>query len=197
MRRALLLRVVAVVPAGAEITVGNDDLQASHPEWRRRSLPDASAECRFGARLLRTTTGRLPWRQRRARFFTTSRSTAHHTGSRPGLDLRQTVVKHEAFPVRKSSGRAVPAAEPLAGETDANAWTDERVERYERARRCQAMAGLKPQEIRCLLLKAEGLSYQEICVATGFSYTKVWRQVGLSNVTGLASAAISLAAQDH
>jgi hypothetical protein len=37
------------------------------------------------------------------------------------------------------------------------------------------MAGLKPQEIRCLLLKAEGLSYQEICEVTGFSYTKVNR----------------------
>src|SRR4051812_50175795 len=37
------------------------------------------------------------------------------------------------------------------------------------------MAGLKPHEIRCLLLKAEGLSYQEICAATGFSYTKVNR----------------------
>jgi hypothetical protein len=33
------------------------------------------------------------------------------------------------------------------------------------------MAGLKPQEIRCLLLNAEGLSYQEICQVTGFSYT--------------------------
>lgn len=37
------------------------------------------------------------------------------------------------------------------------------------------MAGLKPQEIRCLLLKAEGLSYQEICEVTGWTYTKVNR----------------------
>jgi hypothetical protein len=39
------------------------------------------------------------------------------------------------------------------------------------------MAGLKPQEIRCLLLKAEGLSYREICTATGWSYTKVNRSL--------------------
>jgi RNA polymerase sigma factor (sigma-70 family) len=92
------------------------------------------------------------------------------------LPWLKTVVKHEAFAVRKSSGRAVPAEEPLAREPDDSAWTDERAERYERLRvGAEAMAGLKPQEIRCLLLKAEGLSYQEICEATGFTYTKVNR----------------------
>src|SRR2546429_57803 len=39
----------------------------------------------------------------------------------------------------------------------------------------EAMANLKPPEIRCLLLKAEGLSYKEIAEATGFTYTKVNR----------------------
>jgi hypothetical protein len=68
------------------------------------------------------------------------------------------------------------AEEPLAHQPDERAWTDERAERYERLRvGAEAMAGLKPQEIRCLLLKAEGLSYQEICAATGFTYTKVNR----------------------
>jgi RNA polymerase sigma factor (sigma-70 family) len=91
------------------------------------------------------------------------------------LPWLRTVVKHEAFAVRKSSGRALPAEHPLDGEDHA-AWTDERAERYERLRvGAEAMAGLKPQEIRCLLLKAEGLSYQEICEVTGFSYTKVNR----------------------
>jgi hypothetical protein len=70
----------------------------------------------------------------------------------------------------------VPSEEPLDGEADLIAWTDERAERYERLRLgAEAMAGLKPQEIRCLLLKAEGLSYQEICEVTNFSYTKVNR----------------------
>jgi DNA-directed RNA polymerase specialized sigma24 family protein len=71
--------------------------------------------------------------------------------------------------VRKSSGRAVPAEDPLGHARDERAWTDERAERYEQLRiGAEAMAGLKPQEIRCLLLKAEGLSYSEICEATGF-----------------------------
>jgi RNA polymerase sigma factor (sigma-70 family) len=92
------------------------------------------------------------------------------------LPWLRTVVKHEAFAVRKSTGRAVPSEEPLEGEPDLVAWTDERAERYERLRLgAEAMAGLKPQEIRCLLLKAEGLSYEEICEVTNFSYTKVNR----------------------
>ena len=46
----------------------------------------------------------------------------------------KTVVKHEAFAVRKSSGKLVPAEEPLAGAADQHAWTDDRAERYERLR---------------------------------------------------------------
>jgi RNA polymerase sigma factor (sigma-70 family) len=92
------------------------------------------------------------------------------------LPWLRTVIKHESFAVRKSSGRAVPDDDPLAGEPDERAWTDDRAERYERLRLgAEAMAGLKPQEIRCLLLKAEGLSYQEICEVTGWTYTKVNR----------------------
>src|SRR3954454_9839039 len=92
------------------------------------------------------------------------------------LPWLKTVVKHEAFAVAKSSGRALPSAEVAIGEPDADAWTDERAERYEQLRvGAEAMAGLKPQEIRCLLLKAEGLSYQEICDLTGWTYTKVNR----------------------
>src|SRR3954454_14597990 len=92
------------------------------------------------------------------------------------LPWLRTVVKHEAFAVRKSGARAVPTDAPGAHERDERAWTHERAERYEQLRMgAEAMAGLKPHEIRCLLLKAEGLSYQEICEATGFSYTKVNR----------------------
>ena len=91
------------------------------------------------------------------------------------LPWLRTVVKHEAHAVRKSSARALPTGEPLEHDVE-RAWTDEHAERYERLRvGAEAMAGLKPQEIRCLLLKAEGLSYQEICRTTGFSYTKVNR----------------------
>jgi DNA-directed RNA polymerase specialized sigma24 family protein len=99
--------------------------------------------------------------------------------SKESLDLLKTVVKHEAFAVSKASGRAVQSDESLAFQTDESAWTDQRAERYEQLRvGAEAMTGLKPQEIRCLLLKAEGLSYQEICETTGFTYTNVSRQVG-------------------
>ena len=39
----------------------------------------------------------------------------------------------------------------------------------------EALRRLKPHEVRALTLKAQGLSYQEICDATGWTYTKVNR----------------------
>src|SRR5205823_4063817 len=112
------------------------------------------------------------------------------------LPWLKTVVKHEAFAVSKASGRAVPADEALALQTDESAWTDQRAERYEQLRvGAEAMAGLKPHEIRCLLLKAEGLSYQEICDMTGFTYTKVnrclteGRRAFLKRVAGIEAGA--------
>jgi RNA polymerase sigma factor (sigma-70 family) len=91
------------------------------------------------------------------------------------LPWLKTVVKHEAFAVGKARGRAQVGA-AAADEPDPAAWTDERAERYEQLRvGAEAMANLKPQEIRCLLLRAEGLSYKEICAATGWTYTKVNR----------------------
>src|SRR5689334_9962786 len=112
------------------------------------------------------------------------------------LPWLKTVVKHEAFAVRKSTDRAMPAEHSLDGQEDHAAWTDERAERFEQLRvGAEAMAGLKPQEIRCLLLKAEGLSYQEICAATGWSYTKVnrclteGRRSFLKRVAGIESGA--------
>ena len=43
------------------------------------------------------------------------------------------------------------------------------------ARSAEALQRLKPQEVRALWLKAMGNSYQEICDATGWTYTKVNR----------------------
>src|SRR4051794_37006439 len=112
------------------------------------------------------------------------------------LPWLKTVVKHEAFAVSKASCRRAVSDESLAHQPDERAWTDERAERYERLRvGAEAMAGLKPHEIRCLLLKAEGLSYQEICTATGFSYTKVnrclaeGRRAFLKRVAGIEAGA--------
>jgi hypothetical protein len=39
----------------------------------------------------------------------------------------------------------------------------------------EALAQLKPQEIRALQLRAEGYSYREICQITSWTYTKVNR----------------------
>src|SRR3954470_11248595 len=112
------------------------------------------------------------------------------------LPWLKTVVKHEAFAVAKSAGRAVPSPDLAVAEPDTVAWTDERAERYEGLRvGAEAMAALKPQEIRCLLLKAEGLSYQEICEVTGWTYTKVnrciteGRKAFLKRVAGIESGA--------
>src|SRR5262249_6411707 len=111
------------------------------------------------------------------------------------LPWLRTVVKHEAYAVRKATGRA-HADEALDQHHDRSAWTHERAERYEQLRvGAEAMAGLKPQEIRCLLLKAEGLSYREISEVTGFSYTKVnrclteGRRAFLARVAGIEAGA--------
>jgi RNA polymerase sigma factor (sigma-70 family) len=90
----------------------------------------------------------------------------------------KTVVKHEAFAIRRQRERQAPTTddgelgEPAAPETP----TQDQAERYERLRLgAEAMRKLKPHEVRCLLLKAEGYSYKEICSITGWSYTKVNR----------------------
>jgi RNA polymerase sigma factor (sigma-70 family) len=90
----------------------------------------------------------------------------------------KTVVKHEAFALRRQRDRLTPVTgdgEPLERGT-APAATHEQAERYERLRQgAEALRRLKPQEIRCLVLRAQGLSYREICEVTGFTYTKVNR----------------------
>ena len=99
----------------------------------------------------------------------------------PGEDMcrwLRTTVKHEALAIRRSRERMVPLGgadrvpEPPGAQPD----TEERAERFERLRLgAQALRSLKPQEIRCLALRAEGYTYNEICQLTGFSYTKVDR----------------------
>jgi RNA polymerase sigma factor (sigma-70 family) len=90
----------------------------------------------------------------------------------------KTVVKHEAFALRRQRERLTPVTgdgEPVERGTAAAA-THEQAERYERlSQSAEALSQLKPQEIRCLVLRAQGLSYREICNATGFTYTKVNR----------------------
>ena len=90
----------------------------------------------------------------------------------------RTVTKREALAIRRQRRRVTPAGAPadLPEPPPAQADTHERAERFERLRMgAQALGRLKPQEVRCLLLRAEGYSYREICAETGWTYTKVNR----------------------
>src|SRR5919197_4400612 len=108
---------------------------------------------------------------------------------------RKTVVKHEAFAIRKQRQRA-----ELAGDRQLSAGlapaADAQAERHERLRvGAEAISRLKPQEIRCLLLRAEGYSYKQICEETGWTYTKVnrclaeGRKAFLERVAGIEAGA--------
>src|SRR5215212_4969184 len=90
----------------------------------------------------------------------------------------KTVVKHEAFALRRQRERHSPVTDDgeLRDRPAPAAVTHEQAERLERLRQgAEALGHLKPHEIRALLLKAEGFSYREICSMTGWSYTKVNR----------------------
>ena len=115
--------------------------------------------------------------QRALEILLTRAPTTHEAELVPWL---KTVVKHEAFAIRRQRERHTPTtddgevAEPPAPETP----THDQAERYERLRLgAEALRNLKPQEVRCLLLKAEGYSYKEICHITGWTYTKVNRSL--------------------
>jgi RNA polymerase sigma factor (sigma-70 family) len=88
----------------------------------------------------------------------------------------KTVVKHEAFALRRQRDRHSPVTDDgeLGDRPTPPAITHDQAERYERLRQgAEALRQLKPQEIRALRLKAEGYSYREICELTGWTYTKV------------------------
>jgi RNA polymerase sigma factor (sigma-70 family) len=92
----------------------------------------------------------------------------------------RVVVKHEAMAIRNGRLESVDRDEVdldtsvSAGlrEVDDTVASGERVERS-----VEALRALKPDEARALLLKAEGLSYQEIGRHFGWSYTKVNRSI--------------------
>ncbi|HET8673495.1 MAG TPA: sigma-70 family RNA polymerase sigma factor [Thermoleophilaceae bacterium] len=130
--------------------------------------------------------------QRGLEILLTKAPSAHEDDLVPWL---KTVVKHEAFAIRKQRQRAEIVAEPDMRGTLAAA-AHEHAERHERLRvSVEAMSRLKPQELRCLLLRADGYSYKQICDETGFSYTKVnrcvteGRRAFLERVAGIESGA--------
>ncbi|MEA2251407.1 MAG: hypothetical protein QOG70_1649 [Solirubrobacteraceae bacterium] len=89
-----------------------------------------------------------------------------------------TVVKRESLAINRSRRRAlgVEDVDPDALEARTSASPEDRALSAERvARSAEALQGLKPQEVRALWLKALGHSYEQICEATGWTYTKVNR----------------------
>ncbi len=96
-----------------------------------------------------------------------------------------TVTKREAMAVRRSRERLLAGWCPVERDGEAYGLDSlpgerpgpaERAERRERvARSSEALAALKPQERRALILKAEGYSYAEIQELCGWTYTKVNR----------------------
>jgi RNA polymerase sigma factor (sigma-70 family) len=105
----------------------------------------------------------------------------------------RTVAKHEAFALRRQRERATPTTDGGEPPERMGPSSHELAERYERLRLgAEALRQLKPQEIRCLRLKAEGYSYREICAITGFTYTKVNRCL----TEGRAALRAQLAALD-
>lgn len=92
----------------------------------------------------------------------------------------RVVVRNEALAVRKSRSQLV-----ASDDVDFDSHVDEhqrgpqeRIESAERVTRsAEALRGLKPDEARALLMKAEGLSYAEIGDQLGWTYTKVNRCV--------------------
>jgi RNA polymerase sigma factor (sigma-70 family) len=96
------------------------------------------------------------------------------------LSWLRTVLRHEAMAVRAERERMLGRA-LLDDDRDGDAAAidpAERVERFERlAHTAEALRGLKPQELTALALRAEGLSYREICERTSWTYTRCNRAI--------------------
>jgi RNA polymerase sigma factor (sigma-70 family) len=90
----------------------------------------------------------------------------------------KTVIKHEAFALRRHRERHAPITDDgeMGERATAGSFTHDQAERYEDLRQgAEALGQLKQQEIRALQLRGEGYSYAEICDRTDWSYTKVNR----------------------
>jgi RNA polymerase sigma factor (sigma-70 family) len=90
----------------------------------------------------------------------------------------KVVIRHEAYAIRRARGDCVAAPDVDLDAVVAapERSVEERVESGDRvSRSAQALRALKPDEARALMLKAHGLSYEEIGRHCGWTYTKVNR----------------------
>jgi RNA polymerase sigma factor (sigma-70 family) len=116
--------------------------------------------------------------QRATEILLTKAPTVEH---RRLVGWMTVVTRHEAIAVRRARERALglAGAEPeaviggLASDAPGPSERFERAEYLDAARR--ALAALKADHRRAIVLQAEGYSYEEICELCGWTYTKVNR----------------------
>jgi RNA polymerase sigma factor (sigma-70 family) len=92
----------------------------------------------------------------------------------------KVVIRHEAMAIRRARSESVADAD-----LDFDAFVpgversvDDQIAASERVRRsAEALRALKPDEAKALMMKAHGLSYEEIGERNGWSYTKVNRAI--------------------
>jgi len=105
---------------------------------------------------------------------------AHRLDPQSAYKWLFTVVKHEALAVREQRARLVGIEDEQALDRLEDGrhlqTVEERSEGFEdMLRAAEALRRCKPQEVTALVLKAQGLSYQEIADRQGWTYTKVNR----------------------
>ena len=158
-------------PTATEARPTRDELDPAALELIRRHGPEAMATARKWAA---TPEDAEDAYQRGLEILLTKAPSSDADELLPWL---KTVIKHEAFAMRRQRERHTPPGgtpRDLDGPSPTSA--HDQAERFERLRLgAEAMRRLKPQEVRALVLRAEGLSYQEICDETGWTYTKVNR----------------------
>jgi RNA polymerase sigma factor (sigma-70 family) len=96
------------------------------------------------------------------------------------LPWLKTVLRHEALAVRTQRSKLVDRVEVDFDRHEGDPQEDpaERAVANEHLRQtAEALKRLKPQEVTALVLRAEGLSYKEICDRTGWTYTRCNRAV--------------------
>jgi RNA polymerase sigma factor (sigma-70 family) len=111
------------------------------------------------------------------------------------LGWLKVVVRHEAMAIRRARSEAVAGEEldldaivpaPERSVEDKLA-SDERVRRS-----AEALRALKPDEAQALMMKAHGLSYDEIGKRQGWSYTNVMATIAVFLALGGVSYALTL-----
>jgi RNA polymerase sigma factor (sigma-70 family) len=92
----------------------------------------------------------------------------------------KVVIRHEAMAIRRARSEAVADADldldSLVSVVERS--VEEQIASTERVRRsAEALRALKPDEAKALMMKAHGLSYEEIGERNGWTYTKVNRAI--------------------